>query len=220
MKRKNQIITASLILIALMSVIYTFISNKSNGKITDIYVWKQDIGAGNSVSEDMFQKISLEDKNISESLGVIVGDIVGRTIIREIKKGDIVSENDFYNDDTHTVYPILEPGNQLYTIAVKASEANGWWLYPDRTINIYLTLFSNLNSGDGTPSEDSLLDKTLNFVQVIEDVKIIKIMNDDGNAYTGNEGSHKLLCVELSTEKIKILLQAEKHGTIRVSANP
>lgn len=214
MRKKWQLIISGAVVLVLMSTMYITFSAKNNKERSSILVAVRDIRHGETISRDMFREVEMQNDLFMN--GVTWSDeLSSNSAGRDIFCGDVLSQNDLSLSDRATEYPVMDPDNKLYSICLRPEQANACWLYENSYIDIFVEIPTFSNS---TELMNGTIENILSSVHVIENVRIIRILDENGKEITEDSGDSRILCLELSAEEIKILAANNLIGDISVAA--
>ncbi len=215
MKKNKQILWTCVISIVVLCMIYFFLSTRT-GEARTVYLMAEDAEAGSLLDPEKLLPVTVRTDVILPNAVSEAGMAAGKTLLRDMKKGDILAAHDVGDPLTGILYPDLADGMELYSLSVKPEEANGWWLYEGNRINLYLILPEELQSGPDS-EESELLPDACGSAMRMGGVRIMRILSGSGGPVSAGD-SDRILCLELKTDQIGILEKTEKGGIIRISA--
>ncbi len=204
MNKRKQLILSCLIMLVLLILLYSAVSGKESDKFTKLYVYNRDLSAGSIiVSSDISEiKIHTEDKlnqNYAKQ-----ENIEGKYIHSDVKSGQFVIDSDLHLNESLTVFNDLEPGNVLYTLLMKAEDVNGWWLRPGNIVDI-LIFDKPEHNNKFDLSEDNSEEK----ITLLGNLKVVRIMDENGNNIKDSAKSPVIICLEIPFEKAGVLFESE-----------
>ncbi|MHB1485167.1 MAG: Flp pilus assembly protein CpaB [Saccharofermentanales bacterium] len=207
MKKKNQILLTCGISVLIFLILFYFMSKSAKENEYDIFLLNRDINAGEKIEKTMLTILSIPQSSILPNAYKDINEIIGKFVLNDMKKGDMLSKRDLINLQNGIIYPALHKGNVLYTISLKAEDANGWWLAKGNKVQVFI----------GKDSDDPV-----NSPEKIESAKIIRIMDESGAEINQDLIKEpKMVCLEVKDEEAKILFKAEGTRKIKLIAlNP
>ncbi|MHB1452489.1 MAG: SAF domain-containing protein [Saccharofermentanales bacterium] len=218
MKKNRQILLTCIISIIILICVYFALTAHGSGEEKIVYMLKTDISAGTVIESGMlFSAMISKDVPLPNSISSIE-DMDNKIVVRNMKSGDILSVDDLGNPVEGVIYPELEEGMELYSISVKPENANGWWLYEENRINLYIYLPEVIGYNAQESLDSKILKKPGDSVTVYENIRIMKILNENGEPAALGDKNSRIICMELDSEQVKVLVAAEKGGIVRLSA--
>ncbi len=214
MRRKWQLIITSAIVLLIISCVYMSMTSTGKRATKAAAEVVRDIKKGDTISNDMVRIIEIPADLFNNSLGD-KDMFIGKTAGRDIGAGDIISVNDIEPECKVNDYPVIGPGKRLFSMHIEPEQANGCWLFENNMIDLYLQLpvFTN---DQGTAEE--ITDTISSSVIVVENVRIIRIMDENGSEISNGSGSSRILSLELDPEIIKIVAFSVKNGNVSIAA--
>lgn len=211
MNRKKQLILSSLLVLIILILIYASANGNESKGYAGIYIFNKNLPAGSIVGMSDILEIKVQSNQKLTADYALPENIEGKYIHSDVREGQAVITGDLYENAARTVFSDLKPGNVMYTISLKPQDANGWWLRPGNIIDILV--FDN-TAGRLEQSQNFISDNEK--VTVIDEIKIIRVMDDDGNNVEDSKKAPGMLCLEVDYEKAKILFEAENSKKIKV----
>lgn len=203
MKKKKLILWTCLISISILVILFCGLSKFSKEKTYPVFLLTQDVSSGCKIEKDMIRSVFIPESCNLPSICKRKEDIVDKILACDIKEGDILSLQDLSTSENTDGYPSIAQGKFLYTLALKAEDANGWWIKKGNEIDMLVY--------DATVT-------SMDPIQWIESVKIIRIMDESGNETLQDGEPPKMVCLELSNEQAHQLFQAENGKKIKIIA--
>lgn len=221
MKIKKQILLTCLISLALFISLYFLLSGLSNEKTYPVYLLNQDLNAGSKLEKTMFDIIMIPQScNIPQACKK-AEDIVGTYLVGDMKKGGLISVEDIAASQSGIIYPSIGQGKVLYTIALKAEDANGWWIGKGNDIILCVFDDSLQEKSVEDPINQETSNEPANPIQMLESIKIVRIMDETGREILADGKPPKMVCMEVTKEQAEIIYKAENGKKIKIIAqNP
>lgn len=219
MKKNRQILLTCIISIIILICVYFALTAHGSRKEHIVYILKTDRNAGAIIDDEMVYSAMIPNEVALPNAISSTEDFKNRVLLRNMKSGDILSVNDFGNLTDGVLYPDLEVGMELFSISMKPENANGWWLYEENRINLYVYLPVGLGYGTLDSKDSELLKKPADSVTVIENIRIMKILDETGEPAAAGDKNNRIICLELKSDQVKLLVSAEKNGIVRLSAH-
>lgn len=210
MRRKWQLVMTALITAVIITCIYFRITAVDVEKKKFIYKLNQDISKGDNIDPKMLDKVSIPAgvlTNAVDSFEMTKGKVAAR----DLKKEDMLSVNDLITEDDFARIPEITPGKKLYSILVEPEEVNGSWLIENGRIDLYIQIPYYETIADAGSKSADIIDDSF---RIIENVKIARIMDENGEALSRASGTARILSLELDPDEIKIIAFAIKNGSI------
>lgn len=207
MKKKNLLILTSGISIIIFILLFYFLSQSSKMKEYKVYLISRDIGAGEKIEKTMLSPISIPQNCVLPQVCKNADEIIGRFALNNMKKGDLLSYRDLSLLQNGIIYPSLHNGKILYTLSLKAEDANGWWIAKGNIVQLYV-YENELNNVDQP-------------IEIIEASRIVRIMDETGTEINQEYKQPRMVCLEVSALEAQILFKAEGTRKIKLLAmNP
>lgn len=213
MKKKRQILLTCGISIFIFLILFYFLSQSAIEKEYNIFLINQDISAGEKIEKTMLSSIAIPQTCVLPQACKNADEIIGKILLNDLKKGDLLSVRDLIASQNGIIYPSLHKGMILYTLSLKAEDANGWWIAKGNRIKLYVSKETE---------QGSSFENQSNTIEIIESARIIRIMDETGVEIKQDLIKQpKMVCLEVSTEEAQILFLAEGTRKIKLLAmNP
>lgn len=225
MKKKNLILWTCLISITILIVLFCVLFKFSKEKTYPVFLLNQNVPSGCRIERNMIRSVSLPQSSILPNICKKTEDIIGKVLARDMENGDLLSLKDLQIFENGVVYPSIAQGNVLYTLALNAEDANGWWITKGNKINLLIydmkmaaavnPSIENESVGNPDSQNEAGLGKP---IQQIESVKIVRIMDEAGNEISQDGKPPKMVCLELSNAQAQELFQAENEKKVKLIA--
>jgi len=198
-------------MLVLLILLYSAVSGKESDKFTRIYVYNKDLPAGSLITSTDILEIKIHrDGKLNQSYALLA-DIENMYIHSDVKSGQIIIESDLHLNENLTVFNDLEPGNTLYTLSIRAEDVNGWWLRPGNIVDILIFDKTEPNNKFAL-SEDYTNDK----ITMLGNLKVVRLMDENGNNIKDSAKSPAIICLEIPYEKAGMLFEAEITKKIKI----
>lgn len=221
MKKKNQILWTCGISFLLLILIFTATSRMTKEKTYPVFLLKQDATAGCQMEEGMISTMMLPVSCILPNACVRSEDILGKFLLSNMKAGDMLTSHNLDVTCNGITYPDIGNGNVLYTIALKSENANGWWISKGNEAMVFL-----YENTEQEKEYEKISVQTNGYlpvvpVRIIERVKIIRIMDENGIETSVSGKQPGMICIEINKEEARLLFNAENGKRIKIVAkNP
>lgn len=212
MKKRNQLIWTCVISIAILLILYLFLNQQDRSGDTEIFLLNKNLKAGSVIASDMIRGVKISRNTILPNACKSKEEIVGMFTLTDLKKDEILSVEDISIEKNGLSYQNLNEGNVLYTLALKPEDANGWWLAKGNIVDLLLLKPAGLKPVSATVEESGII------IDVIESVRIARIMDETGVPIDTGEKPAKLICLELSMEQAKAVFETESTKRIKIVA--
>ncbi len=220
MKKKNQLLLTCAISILILCLLFCFLSKSSKEKTYSVFLLNQDVQSGSKIEKDMVYSVSIPLSCAFPDTCQKMEDIEGRYLACDMKNGELIAFHDLQTTQSGVVYPSVSEGKVLYTLALKAEDANGWWISKGNEILLYI-YDDNIQRKGVTDFVSQEKAASENSIQIIEQAKIVRVMDETGKEIVQEGKPPGMICLELSEEQAQQLFKAENSKKIKLIAlNP
>ena len=218
MKKNRQILLTCVISIAILLITYFLLTAHNSNEEYTVYLLSADLDAGTAISGGMFNPVQISKDADIPNLVLTIGEMEGKILLRNMKTGDILSVNDLGSASGGVTYPKLSEGMELYSVSMRPENANGWWIYEGNSVNLYIYQPEPAAYNPKGAEESDLVRNLCDEVIVIENIRIMRILNDSGETAVPGDKNSRIICLELTSEQVRLLVASEKGGIVRLSA--
>jgi len=200
-------------MVILLILLYSAVSGKEADKFTKLYAYNKDLPAGSIVFKTDISEIKVSNDSSLNQNYAPLNTIEGKYIHSDVKSGQLIIGSDLFEHEPLTVFKDLERGNVLYTLSMKAPDVNGWWIRPGNIVDILI-----LDTKVHGQSNDLILgqDNPDERVIILENLRVIRLMDENGNNIKDSGKLPVIICLEISYEKAGILFDAESTKKIKI----
>jgi len=222
MKRYSWIISALIIVILLVAVEMTIISNASTQEIKEKVVYvKVSVDKDTIITEDMLElrEISREAvhpsalRRMDEAISMRARiDIEAEEMLLKAKL--IPSEDDIIKAE--------DTSKRLICVELRIDQANAWQLKEDKYVDI-IFVPNSLEQGENSPGAAGLIDVAPSKgVKILKNVRIAGIFDEDAKQTDIREADSvpKYVSFEVTAEQAIFLAYAKNCGRLELSAIP
>jgi Flp pilus assembly protein CpaB len=213
-RRKRQIIIACSLVVIIIICIFFAVSGEQDTKTESVMIANREILRGQELTDDMFTIVQVSEGSFIKAFRKAEDGISG-IVLRNVPDGDILLCEDVGDIEDMTRFPNLEPGKRSYSLMLKPEQANGCLLFENGRVDIYVHLSSSLA---GSEPGAQLLEAIKANVHVVENVRIIKILDECGHEISPDSGNSRIICFELDPEDIKLISSGMRNGSITIAA--
>jgi Flp pilus assembly protein CpaB len=212
MKKRNQLIWTCGVSIMILLTLYVLLHQQKKSDDIEIFLLNKNLSAGSIIASDMIRSVKIPKETILPNACKSREEIIGMFALTDMKKDGILSAEDIAIEQNGVSYKNLKEGDVLYTLALKPEDANGWWLAKGNIVDLLL-----LNQS-GYKAESETADEPGVFIDVIESVRILRIMDETGEQIDTGEKPARLVCLELTMEQAKAVFKTENTKRIKIVA--
>lgn len=212
MKKRNQLIWTCGISITILLTLYVLLNQKNKGSEIEIFLLNKNLKAGSIIASDMIRSIKIPGETILPNVCKSEEEIIGMFTLTDIRKDEILSVQDISIEQNGLTYQSLNEGNVLYTLALKPEDANGWWLAQGNIVDLLLLKQAGFKPDTATVEQSGII------IDVIESVRIARIMDETGVPIGTGEKPAKLICLELTMEQARTVFETENTKKIKIVA--
>ena len=175
---------------------------------------KQEIQAGEKITDDMIEYVDISRSMLNKSPGIIVSDIdiVGKKVV----SGQSIPEHGLFytdqlnsSDDTTTIVSNIPDGYTIFTLKVDFNSTYGNSIYPGNYIDIYMKALNE--------------DGQLMVGKLIENVKVLAVKDSKGQNILKNKlenGKPSELLFAVEEDIYLLLMKAQNAKGIDVTITP
>ena len=197
-------------MLVLMILVYSAVSGKESEKFTSLYLFKSDLPSGSIIAAADILEIKVQSDTGLSTEYADAYEITGKYIHSDVRSGQLVLKSDLFDNESSRVYDDIEPGNVLYTLSLKAEDVNGWWIRPGNLVDILI--YDETGYNNFSQREDS----DVKNPETIENLKIIRLMDENGKDTAKSGKPPVLICLETEYENAGILFEAEITKKIKI----
>ena len=168
---------------------------------------KQDIQAGEKITEDMIEYVDISRGMLNKSPGIIINssDIIGKKVVA----GQSIPEHGlFYTDqlnspdDTTTIISNIPDGYTIFTLKVDFNSTYGNSIYPGN----YIDLFAQGRDDNGR----------VIYAKFVESIKVLQVVDTSGKSVFGgsqeNQAQPDAMLFAVPDDMYKLLYKAQLIG--------
>ena len=199
-------------------IVFYFLSKSSEEMTYDVFLLNQDVQSGCKIEKEMVYPVSIPEKSLLPEACKTLDEIIGKYCGRDMKNGALLSLNDLTVLQNGIHYPSSTNGNVLYSLSLESDDVNGWWIAKGNSVMIYIydanqQVYETMNS--------QAADTGCVSVTIMESVRIIRLMDENGSEVTAEGVKPAMACLEVSKEQAQILFDAENSKKIKlIPQNP
>lgn len=221
MNKKKQIIWTCIFSLALFLILFFILSQTVKEDTYTIFLVNRDLRSGTVLDETMLTSVKIPYSSTLPQTCRQMETIKGKTLNCDLNKGEVLSVRNLQPVQDGISYPDLDPGMVLYTLALEPDHANGWWIAKGNRVNLYLYTPAGLSEMSGTSDEVINPGDSPGPIQMIESVKIMRIMDENGKEAVQGETAPAMVCLEITKKQAETLFEAENVKKIKLIAeNP
>ncbi len=223
MKRFGWIISALIIVILLVAVEVTIISNASSQETKEMVVYaKVRVDKDTIITEDMLELREIGKDAVHPSALGNVDEAIAMRASVDIEAEEMILKAKLLSSE-EDIIRAEDPGKRLICVEMRIDQANGWQLKEDKYVDLIFVPNSGGEQGH-SPEAAGIIDvlPSSNGMKVLKNVRIAGIFDEDARqtSILESDSIPKYVSFEVTAEQAIFIAYAKNNGRLELSGIP